>query len=155
MKNQFPERRRPAHHSAVERCNRPVIIFLTVCSSQRRPILADESVHMVLRNVWSASRQWNVGRYVVMPDHIHLFCSPAVFDAESVVSWTTYWKRSASRMLKEFQPLWQRDCWDTQLRGHESYSAKWAYVRENPVRAGLVHKADEWQFQGELNVLRW
>mgnify|MGYP003875432317 CR=1 FL=1 len=53
------------------------------------------------------------------------------------------------------QQFWQRDFWDTQLRRGESYSAKWKYVRHNPVRAGLVPSADLWPYQGELNVLRW
>ena len=52
-------------------------------------------------------------------------------------------------------PLWQRDCWDRQLRTGESYTQKWEYVRNNPVRKGLVACADDWPYQGELNVLEW
>lgn len=52
-------------------------------------------------------------------------------------------------------PLFQRDCWDRQLRNGESYSNKWQYVRNNPVRKGLVADADGWPFQGEMNVLHW
>ncbi|MCX7916496.1 MAG: hypothetical protein N3A53_09385, partial [Verrucomicrobiae bacterium] len=51
--------------------------------------------------------------------------------------------------------LWQRDFWDTQLRRGESYSAKWEYVRYNPVRAGLVSDPADWPYQGELNILEW
>ena len=154
--NDFPVRNHPAHHPPIERINRPVIIFLTVCSDQRRKILADETVHAVLRDAWRSSKQWNVGRYVILPDHIHLFCSPAIREAENVASWATYWKRAVSRLLPEqLHPIWQRDCWDTQLRGHESYGEKWAYVRDNPMRAGLVENVDDWPFQGELNILRW
>jgi len=29
------------------------------------------------------------------------------------------------------------------------------YVRNNPVRAGLVEKAEDWKYQGELHKLRW
>jgi REP element-mobilizing transposase RayT len=52
-------------------------------------------------------------------------------------------------------PLWEQDCWDTQLRRGENYSAKWEYVRRNPVRAGLCARPEEWPFQGEMKVLRW
>jgi len=55
----------------------------------------------------------------------------------------------------EEQPIWQRDCWDTQMRRGQSYSEKWEYVRRNPVRAGLCTSADEWAFQGEMNFLTW
>ena len=52
-------------------------------------------------------------------------------------------------------PLFQRDCWDRQLRTGESYAQKWEYVRNNPVRKGLVAHADEWPYQGQVNVLEW
>src|SRR4029077_13534604 len=49
--------------------------------------------------------------------------------------------------------LWQPGFFDHVLRNDESYSQKWEYVRENPVRAGLVVRADEWPYQGELVVI--
>jgi hypothetical protein len=39
------------------------------------------------------------------------------------------------------------------LRSDESYAEKWNYVRENPVRAGLVRNASEWPYQGEIVVI--
>src|SRR4030095_9854688 len=39
---------------------------------------------------------------------------------------------------------------DHLIRHGESYSEKWEYVRQNPVRAGLVHQADDWPWQGEI-----
>jgi len=37
----------------------------------------------------------------------------------------------------------------------ESYSEKWNYTVQNPVRAGLVSNAEEWPFQGEIVSIRW
>ncbi len=48
------------------------------------------------------------------------------------------------------RPLWQPGFFDHVLRNDESYSQKWEYVRENPVRARLVPRADDWQYQGEF-----
>ena len=118
-------------------------------------MLACERVHEALKKVWPQALQYCVGRYIVMPDHLHLFCAPTVRDPENVSRWAAYWKRLASRELNELTPLWQRDCWDTQLRQSESYADKWAYVRNNPVRSGLVSHADDWPYQGCLNELRW
>ena len=148
-------RRHPTHLPNIERFNQPVILFLTVCSNERRPVLACERVHEALKKVWPQALQYCVGRYIVMPDHLHLFCAPTVRDPENVSRWAAYWKRLASRELNELTPLWQRDCWDTQLRQGESYADKWAYVRNNPVRSGLVSHADDWPYQGCLNELRW
>ena len=93
-----------------------------------------------------------VGRYVLMPDHLHLFVafSPP---APKVSEWVKGLKRAVATVLKEagvVGPYWQKGFFDHVLRSAESYSRKWAYVRENPVRAGLVLKAAEWPYQGEI-----
>jgi hypothetical protein len=41
------------------------------------------------------------------------------------------------------------------LRSSESYSEKWDYVVANPVRAGLVRRAEDWPFQGEIFLLEY
>jgi len=41
------------------------------------------------------------------------------------------------------------------LRRGQSYDEKWDYVVDNPLRAGLVERAQDWPYQGELNVLSW
>ncbi len=123
----------PAHQPVAEAFNRSVIIFLTVCSAQRRPVLAEERMHKALLDAWKTADQWCVGRYVIMPDHLHLFCSPAVREYPALKEWVRYWKSLTSRMLSGFgaggtapsKSVWQRDFWDTQLRTHESYSEKW------------------------------
>ena len=53
------------------------------------------------------------------------------------------------------KPIWQKDFFDRQLRRGESYTAKWHYVRENPVRAGVASKAEDWPWQGEIHPLMW
>jgi REP element-mobilizing transposase RayT len=69
----LPERKRPVHWLPVERHNRSIIVFLTVCTKDRRPLLANQQMHAALRDAWVAAGNWRVGRYVVLPDHIHLF----------------------------------------------------------------------------------
>jgi hypothetical protein len=39
------------------------------------------------------------------------------------------------------------------LRGAESYEEKWWYVRDNPVRAGLVDRWEDWPHCGEPHRL--
>jgi hypothetical protein len=47
-------------------------------------------------------------------------------------------------------PHWQKGFFDHVIRSDESYEQKWIYVRENPVRAGLVRSAQDWPFAGEI-----
>src|SRR5205823_8020421 len=105
--------------------------------------------------------RWRVGRYVTMPDHVHLFCAPEP-KADSLSVFVGAWKRWSSRRISELPrtasaataPIWQREFFDHLLRSEESYDQKWNYVRDNPVRAGLVVNASEWSFAREIDELR-
>lgn len=151
------EQKHPVHWPPIEQGNRPVVIFLTVCAEKRKPILANDNAAGVILEAWQAADHWLVGRYIIVPDHIHLFCAPGRRDALPVRKWAAFWKSKASNRwpFPEEQPIWQMDCWDTQLRVGESYSVKWEYVRNNAVRHGLVTRAEDWPYQGELNILPW
>ncbi len=87
-----------------------------------------------------------------MPDHLHLFCSPIMDTSLPIIQWVSFWKSHAARNWppREDAPVWRRDFWDTQLRKGESYSEKWLYVAENPVRAGLATRSSDWPYQGVI-----
>ncbi|MDQ6912983.1 MAG: transposase [Verrucomicrobiota bacterium] len=150
-------RAHPTHQPVVERFNTAIIVFLTVCSKDRKPILSQDDVHQLLRDSFNAAESWVVGRYVVMPDHIHLFCAPGDLMVQPLAQWVSYWKSHAARHWPRpnESPIWQRHFWDTQLRRGENYDQKWDYVIDNPVRARLVEKAEDWPYAGELHELRW
>ena len=57
-----------------------------------------------------------------------------------------------ARELKLAGGIWQEEFFDHVLRSSESYSQKWNYVKENPVRAGLV-KGLMTGIQGEIESL--
>ena len=157
MRSDLPDRKTPAHFPVVESVNHSVIIFVTVCTKDRKPILAHRAGHELLCQAWMAADAWSVGRYMIMPDHLHLFCSPGIVAYPALRKWVQYWKALVSRAWPNpgEQPIWQESCWDTQLRKGESYGEKWEYVRRNPVRQGLCAASDDWPYQGELNVLPW
>ena len=39
------------------------------------------------------------------------------------------------------------------LRNDESMAQKWDYIKENPVRAGLVADSADWSYQGEIVLI--
>ena len=133
------------------------IYFITACSVDRRPILDCEPVHDAFRIFCLNSPQhgaW-IGRYVLMPDHLHLFVS---VDEISLSNWVKSLKNTLSKTLSSLgcdAPHWQKGFFDHSLRSGESYSQKWDYVRENPVRAGLVESAEDWPYAGEIHDLEY
>ena len=247
---QLPQRRHPSRNSVMTHLdNRAIMLYVTVVTGKRNAILADKAVQDCIVAAWKAAADWLVGRYVIMPDHIHFFCAPATYPPPDFHRWMKQWKAQVSRSFpiglragrahgrvalvatgtpadtahgrvalvatetpvdtlhgrvalvatgngadaaatsaalpptddaaatsaalpptddaaatsaalpnvpfSRPPPLFQRDCWDRQLRTGESYAQKWEYVRNNPVRKGLVAHADEWPYQGQVNVLEW
>ena len=146
----MPERlRRLQHHF-----QRSPIYFVTACTYQRQKVLDNDEVHECLIQFGKDGRDhgaW-VGAYVLMPDHLHAFV--VVDDARlNLSSWVKSLKNALSKKLRERQvspPHWQKGFFDHVLRSSESYSEKWDYVRQNPVRAGLVNDWKEWPFLGTI-----
>ncbi len=153
MTRRLPQRHRP-HHNVVMSSRHPIIVFITVCTKDRARWLADPEVHQTLVSIWHEASSWLVGRYVLLPDHLHLFASPGE-PVLSLGSWVRYWKAQFTRRHRNPWHRWQEGYWDTQLRRGESYEAKWEYVRWNPVRHGLVEHPDDWPYQGEIFTLEW
>ncbi len=151
--HQLAQRNHP-RHGVLIKDDEPTIVFLTVCTKDRTPWLATAPNHALLRSVWADATAWLVGRYVLLPDHLHLFAAPndARFTLEA---WVQYWKSQFSRRHADKGNRWQTDHWDTRLRRGESYDAKWEYVVHNPVRHRLVERSEDWPYQGEMNVLPW
>src|SRR4051794_23341556 len=54
------------------------VYFVTTCTVNRAACLANADFHSVAVEVWRTGEQlfgWVVGRYVVMPDHVHFFAA--------------------------------------------------------------------------------
>jgi putative transposase len=132
--------------------NQP-LYFVTFATRDRKRIPSLDVAQAALEQYGHcAIENFNValGRYVIMPDHVHLFIRG---DRSFRLSpWIAGLKRAMSVALRS-PGLWQPGFFDHILRNDESYAEKWNYVRDNPVRAGLVRTADEWPCQGEIIVI--
>ena len=102
--------------------------FITVCMENRQKSLASEKAVAVLCSEWKGALDkhgWAVGSYVVMPDHVHFFCT----DGEQGVTLSDFmgkWKEWTAKRLKQEADLsgkiWQSGFFDHLLRSAESYS---------------------------------
>lgn len=135
-----------------------LVYFITTCVAKRRPLLASDMAHSILQEEWrglSVQHGWAVGRYVVMPDHDHFFLRPLLDGAKPMSEVVGRWKEwTAKRLLRalgEPAPLWQPEFFDHVLRSAESLAEKWMYVQENPVRAGLVTRVEDWPWAGSID----
>ncbi len=146
-------RKHPAHGVYVAP-DKPTIVYATVCCKNRRPWLATDKHHEILLNVWQDTSHWVVGRYVLMPDHLHLFagCQETAIEFDA---WVQYFKSQFTKRNKCKECVWQTDHWDTRIRNAQHYEEKAWYMYNNPVRAGLVADAVDWKFKGAVHQVLW
>jgi putative transposase len=132
----------------------PNWVFLTVCTQERAPWLAQPSAQRTLHDIWQhIATAWLVSDYLLMPDHLHLFCAP--YDTSCAIErWIAFWK---DRFAKSWidQGKFQSGGFHHRLRNDENYAWKWRYVLENPVRRGLVERIEEWPYAGRVHEIRW
>lgn len=96
--------------------------------------------------------------YVVMINHVHVLLRPNVSgDVDSTsefVSLSTitkqlngYTAREANRILgRTGMPFWQQESFDHWPRDEAEVFRIIAYIENNPVKAGLVHYAQDWRW---------
>jgi len=132
------------------------LYFVTFNTWQRAKLLANEHVF----NAFMEYAQKNaiagraIGRFVIMPDHIHLFLR-----MKEEFKLSDFVRLLKHRLTKELYSIgfngkvWQPGFFDHLMRSSESYSEKWQYVYGNPVRKGLVLNSEEWKWQGEVVVI--
>jgi len=132
----------------------PAIFFVTMVVWQRKKVLATDEVHRAFRDQAEIQHQKGVatmGRYILMPDHVHFFIQPGC--DHQLGTAIKFLKEAVTRTLHKGEVkgrIWQPGFFDHLLRTAESYSEKWGYVCENPVRSGLVKSSEDWIYQGEI-----
>ena len=144
--------------------SRAPLYFITFCTRDRQKNDDLHRLAAVFRDYCTrAAGKHNiaVGRYVIMPDHVHFFVrgnpdfllSSWVGGLKRAISVVGLNQSHATRLPLQRKSLWQPGFFDHLLRNDESYAQKWWYVRENPVRAGLVAEWHEWPYQGEIALI--
>ena len=162
------------------------LYFVTFVAMWRRQILANNCARDALLAYATrghVERGIATGRYVVMPDHVHLFVRGSA--GLELGKWVGGLKRAITVALRQAGTraadtaattsgdwesgsscssargarigpclrVWQPGFLDHVLRHSESYAEKWDYVRRNPVRVGLVDDPDNWPYQGEVVLI--
>ncbi len=106
---------------------------------------------------WDGSK-WNLLAAVVMPDHIHVLAQPlprpegGVFNLAEIIHSV---KRYSARTINQFRgtqgAFWQDERFDRIVRDEVEFLEKWNYIRNNPVKAGLCLRAEDYPWLYEKN----
>jgi putative transposase len=137
--------RRSLPHDAPSWVKPGSLFFITIFCTPREAnqLCTTETAASIFESVrhHNEINAWHAQLVVLMPDHLHALIA---FPADRPMSTTVRnWKRVLAR-TNHIQ--WQRDFSDLRLRSDESWEEKAAYIRLNPVRAGLVTDASMWPY---------
>jgi len=83
--------------------------------------------------------------FVVMANHVHLLVLPRISPSRFLQTLKGYTAREANRLLgRTGQPFWQAETYDHTVRDDRESDRIKAYIENNPVKAGLVAKAEDY-----------
>ena len=131
------------------RWEQSVVYFVTICVQNRRPVLANERAFTAFKTAADRLRDWTVLAAILMPDHLHVIVTPTEDREAKLGNCLAAIKRWMRQDLGASWK-WQGGSFDRLLRSDESLHSKWLYVEENPVRAGLVKRWEDWPYRYEL-----
>jgi len=78
-----------------------------------------------------------------MANHVHLLVLPRISPSRFLQTLKGYTAREANRLLgRTGQPFWQAETYDHTVRDDRESDRIKAYIENNPVKAGLVAKAE-------------
>ena len=134
------------------------IYFVTIVVRERKRLFvnsqfAGETIECLIRLRHRLS--FNVYSYCLMPDHFHALIGPGnsgralgeICGAFKSLTTRISWKWYEGK-------LWQRQYFDHIIRNEDDFLDCLRYIKNNPVKAELVEKAEDWPYTGRLDYLR-
>lgn len=83
-----------------------------------------------------------------MPNHVHALFTPlASYEVSSIVGdWKSVTSHRCNKVLGLTGRLWHKEYFDRYIRNERHYQNAVAYIENNPVKAGLCAKSEDWQW---------
>ncbi|MHB1843516.1 MAG: REP-associated tyrosine transposase [Deltaproteobacteria bacterium] len=130
------------------------VCSVTFCVDDRIRIFSDPAVAQAAVDALTrhaGETRTPIHAYCVMPDHVHLVLSPSpdcdiiefVGQVKNLIQ-RAAWRKGIS------EAFWQPGFWDHFLRQDEQLETVIHYVLQNPVRAGIVERWEDYPFSGSL-----
>ena len=105
---------------------------------------------LVFRNLeWlEGDRGWRIFAATIMPTHVHLLIRNTLGRSgallEDLAQFKGFSGRQANAVLRRTGPFWAREDFDHWCRSPDKVESAARYIRNNPVKAGLVTRWQDW-----------
>ena len=119
-----------------------------------RGVLPDPAMRQVMENIkFDDGKRYDLFLAVVMPDHVHMLIKPREiklgewFDLGEIMKGIKgVSARKINEILGATGSVWQDENYDHIVRDEQEFDQKLQYMLLNPVKAGLVKEAEQYQF---------
>ncbi|MEI7643038.1 MAG: DUF1156 domain-containing protein [Chloroflexales bacterium] len=92
------------------------------------------------------SERYRLLAWVIMPNHVHVLIETfAGYPLDQILhSWKSYTAKEANKLLGRTGEFWQPEYFDRYIRDERHLADVVSYIHENPVKAGLASRAEDW-----------
>jgi len=96
---------------------------------------------------FDGERYW-LSAWVVMPNHAHMLLTPnAQWSLSEIMkSFKSYTSHEANKIVARKGQFWMEDYFDRYVRDEKHFASAVAYIENNPVKARLCQKPEDWPF---------
>ncbi len=128
-------------------------VFVTFRALRTIELSPDDRSLVLQHCLYDNGRRIHLHATVIMPDHVHLLFTPmrdtegwtyALPEILKAIKGTS--ARSINKAHGRRGPVWQEESFDHVMRGDESLRETVTYIRENPVRRGLVSRPEDYEW---------
>ena len=93
-------------------------------------------------------RSYRLSSWVVMSNHIHFLMTRfEAFELSDVMqSFKTLTSHKVNKILRRSGRFWMTDYFDRYIRNAEDFAKTVRYIENNPVKARLCQKPEDWRF---------
>ncbi len=110
--------------------------------------MKDDRVAEIVQNavLYFEGERYALHAWCVMSNHVHtLFTpSPGYKVGGLVHSWESFTAHRCNKLLQRTGSFWQPDPFDRYIRNERHYQNAVVYIENNPVKAGLCDKPEDW-----------
>lgn len=101
------------------------------------------------------AQRYRLHAWVVMPNHVHFLFTPLPGNTlsnlmHSLKSWTA---KEANRILQREGRFWMPEYFDRYVRDARHFTDVFAYIENNPVKAGLCRQPSDWPYNSARHRL--
>ncbi len=141
--------------------------FFTLVMQNRNAALLTDHIDILRSAVMTVKRQYplHIDGMVVLPDHLHMVWTLPRGDADYATriammkglfskSLPLPPARSQSQQQRKDKGIWQRRFWEHCIRDDLDFHRHIDYVHINPVKHGLVARANQWPYSSIHRYIR-